>query len=130
MKRASLAAAAAASTFLAAAGCASTGTASSPFSDAAPADDQIRIEVRNLNWNEARLYAVSTGRRIRLGTVGGNQDAVYTLDWDFSLPLALEIQLVAGASCTTRQMQVDPGDLLELQIQSDSATRDFCRAFG
>lgn len=102
-------------------------SADDPFGSRPGEPNSIRVEVRNLNWNEARLFAVSGGRRIRMGTVGGNQDAVYTLDWDFTLPLVIEVDLVAGPDCTTREIQVDPGDIIQLQIESNFGMTRFCR---
>ena len=99
----------------------------SPFNSRSDRPDEIRILVRNLNFNQARLYAVSGGRRIRLGTVGGNQEARYTIDWNFSQPLVIEINLVAGGSCSTRPIPVDPGDIIELQIESNFRRTSYCR---
>ena len=126
MKKLPLAAAGLLALTLMGTGCATGSQSASPFGDTLERQGQIRIDVRNLNWNEARLWALSAGRRIRLGSVGGNQDAVFNLDWDLTLPLAIQIDLVAGPSCTTREMRVDPGDHLELQIDGSSVGRAFC----
>ena len=88
-----------------------------PFSDTG-ADDTITIVVQNRNFADARLYALRPGGREILGTVTGLSDDEITLDWSFSEPLRIEIDLVAGPSCTTREIRVDPGDVLELQIAS------------
>lgn len=130
MKRTRLATAAIAA--ILASGCATGRSIDSPFASTqdSEASNKIRIEVRNNNWNEVRLFAVSGGSRRRLGTVGGNQDAVYNIDWNFSLPLVMEIDLVAGPSCTTRSMRVDPGDTVQLQIESAFHLTRACRRIG
>lgn len=101
--------------------------ADNPFNPTEEEPQEIRIEVHNLNFNEARLWAVSGGRRTRLGTVGGNQDAVYRLPWNLSLPLVLEIDLVAGPSCSTSPIQVQPGDRIQLDIESNFRLTRYCR---
>lgn len=78
----------------------------------------IRIEVLNLNFMDATLHALRGGERHRLGVVIGKGEATYTMEWPQSLPLQIEIDLLASGSCITRPLQVDPGDIIELQIQS------------
>jgi len=108
-------------------GCATTSGGDTPF-DGAPQDRQVRIEVQNLNFADATVWAlVQRGQRIRLGTVGGKSDSVFTVPWEFSLPLQLEIDLVAGGRCTTRELQVDPGDSLLMQIEPVFGETDVCR---
>lgn len=93
-----------------------------PFGD--PDEGTIQIIVRNLNFSEARLYAVRRGSRSMLGIVGGKSDGEFQLDWDIPEPLQIEIHLIAGPTCTTQQLLTDPGDIIELQIESDfRATR-------
>lgn len=113
---------------LAVGACASTGsTGGDPFSDA-PGAEEIRIEIQNLNFADATVWAlVQSGRRIRLGTVRGKSDSVFTLPWDFSLPLRMEIDLVAGGRCLTEELQVDPGDSLLLQIDPVLRESALCR---
>ena len=101
-------------------GCASSSTAGSgmePFTDTG-ADDTITVIVQNRNFADARLYVLRRGARQSLGVVSGLGDEEFTLDWSFSEPIQIEIDMVAGPSCTTREIQADPGDVLELQIAS------------
>lgn len=90
-------------------------------------NERIRIEVINRNFSDATLWAISTGGRQRLGIVTGKTDATFTLDWDFSQPLQIEIDLLAGERCVTAPLQVDPGDVLELQIDVELRRSAFCR---
>lgn len=112
------------------AGCAagqSSPNGGGPFAAAADGPQTITIHVQNLNFNDATLWAVGRSGRERLGIIGGKADAVYRIAWDTPQPLQIEIDLLAGQSCMTEPMPVDPGDQLELQIQMDLAMQRGCR---
>ena len=79
----------------------------------------IRIDVTNLNFQDATIHALRNGERHRLGTVAGKGSASYTLEWRVPLPLQIEIDLLAGGRCTTRAVTVDPGERITLQIEVD-----------
>jgi hypothetical protein len=97
-----------------------------PFSGGGTAQD-VRVSVRNSNFYDATLTAISdTGRR-RLGTVGGNQSAVFTMPWGFTSGLRFEIDLLAGPTCTTDLITVSPGEEVVLEIMSDFSSMPFCR---
>ncbi len=98
-------------------GCGGTRAAQSdePFSSTGR-PPRIRLLVQNRNFADARLYAIRRGSRDALGIVGGKQDAEFTLDWVTSEDLQIEIDMLAGPRCRTEALQVDPGDILELQI--------------
>ncbi|MBW3535157.1 MAG: hypothetical protein KY453_08075 [Gemmatimonadetes bacterium] len=98
-------------------GSATSASSADPFERAGSRN--IRIEVTNLNFNDATLHALRGGERHRLGTVTGKGSASYTMDWPLPQPLRIQIDLLAGGDCTTRSMQVDPGDIIELQIELD-----------
>jgi hypothetical protein len=83
--------------------------------------------VRNNNFYDASLTAIAdTGRR-RLGTVGGNQSAVFTMPWQYTGGLRIEIDLLAGPSCTTDLVTVSPGEDVQLEIMADFGNTPFCR---
>ena len=79
----------------------------------------IRIDVTNLNFQDATLHAHRGGERHRLGTVSGKGTATYTLEWRVPLPLQIEVDLLAGGRCITRPITLDPGDQIQLQIEVD-----------
>ena len=111
---------------LVAGGCASSAPASeNPFESSSPS--QITIEVLNLNWSDATLYAHRGGDRVRLGIVPGKGEETFSMRWNFSLPLEIEINLLAGNRCFTRPLSTDPGDIIELQIPIDMSTDRDCR---
>ena len=90
-------------------------------------EDLVRIEVLNRNFADATLRAVVAGSRRTLGRVTGHTNRTFRLDWPYSRPLRIEIDLLAGQSCITREIFVQPGDLLELQIEPGLAGREGCR---
>ena len=111
-------------------GCASTGRSvggGNPFTNSEDRPQTIRVEVQNLNFADARLHAIRNGQRILMGTVVGKDDATFTVSWEFSQSLRIEINLLAGPSCTTEVLQVDAGDILRLQIASVFTSSMFCR---
>ena len=89
-----------------------------PFTSEPLGEERIRVHVQNDNFMDARLYAVGPSERYHLGVVTGKQLAVMDIPWDFSKPLRIEIDLLAGPKCTTRTITADPGDILELRIES------------
>lgn len=90
-------------------------------------DDEIRIDILNHNFSDATIWAViRESSRRRLGVVTGKTDETYVLEWDFTQPLRLEIDLLAGARCLTRPIDVDPGDILQLEIQAVFRDTEFC----
>ncbi|MGI9626223.1 MAG: hypothetical protein ACR2QM_05250 [Longimicrobiales bacterium] len=82
-------------------------------------DTRITIEVVNSSYSEATLHVFRGGERSRLGIVGALDEASFELDWRLSLDLQLSIRLLAGPSCLTRPIGVDPGDILDVSIQNN-----------
>lgn len=109
-------------------GCGSSGSSQEgdPFAGRAQ-DATVRIIVQNLNFADARLYTIVRGARRQLGIVGGKQDAEFTLPWTIPEPLQVEINLLAGPQCYTRELMVDPGDIIELQISAVFSQSSACR---
>ncbi len=115
---------------LTASACAGAGqrVAQDPFVGGGGTPTAVRIHVDNRNFSDARLYAVTDGGQRRLiGIVNGKREAAYTLPWTFPRDLRIEIDLLAGRTCSTAALMVDPGDVLELQILSDFSASSFCR---
>ena len=111
------------------AGCATQGRTverQDPFTREAVADQTIRVHVLNNNFMDARLYAIGLSSREQLGTVGGKQQATLAIPWDFSEPLRIEIDLLAGPKCTTRTIEADPGDIFDLTIESVFGRSSVC----
>ena len=102
-------------------GCAAGGPrteGTDPFSGDPGERGELRIEVQNFNFSDARLYAlVRDSERRLLGQVTGKGEETFTMRWTFPQPLRLEIDLLAGPKCVTREIMADPGDVLDLQIE-------------
>lgn len=114
-------------TSFALAACAGAGsTTSDPF-DGPGGRNEFRILVQNDNFYDARVYTLLDGVRRLLGTVGGKTNGVFTMPLEFSQELRLEIDLLAGPTCVTQALTVDPGDTIQLQIMPEPLGADFCR---
>ncbi len=96
--------------------CAAT-QAGNPFDAPAQGESTIRIEVQNLNFADATLFARRGSERIRMGVVTGKTDRSFDLPWTIAYPLQVEINLLAGDRCITRPRSVEPGEVVLLQIR-------------
>ena len=106
------------------AGCGGSGGVRSPFEAGA---QRVRIDVLNRNFADATLRAVVDGAHRRLGTVRGHSSATFRLDWPYSRPLRIEIDLLAGGSCITPVVDVDPGEVIDLRIEPNLRSDGDCR---
>jgi len=109
------------------AGCGTRSPQGNPFDGSGAGVPQIRLRVRNANFYDATITAIGDTSQRRLGVVGGNQSATFTMAWEFSSGLRVQIDLLAGPSCTTDVLQVNPGDDVEFQIPPDLSVSGFCR---
>lgn len=104
-------------------GCSGGSQTRSPFDGPATpgssgAEDPIRIEVQNLNFNDITVWAVRNGQRVRLGRVTGKQDRTFRVGWNVAVPIAFFIDVTGGRSCTTGQIGVEPNAVVLLSIPS------------
>jgi len=99
-------------------GCATAGSRSSPL--AGEEDQEVKVFVTNLAFMDATVYSITNGGRRRLGQVTGKREAVFTFPLSFSSEMYMEIDLLAGPRCVTERFFVDPGDDLELVIQTEN----------
>jgi len=97
------------------------GSAGSRRSNDGPSE--IRIQVRNSNFNEATIYAIRLGSRRRLGRVQGVSDGEFTMRLMNSDQIQFEVDLLASEGCLTRRVFVEPGQTLRLIIDSSSRPR-------
>lgn len=82
-------------------------------------DESVRrefiIEIENDNFNDATVYALRGGLRLRLGFVGGFGRDTFKFRWPDG-DLRIEIKLLAVGSYYTQVMSLDQGDELRLTI--------------
>lgn len=104
---------------LAVAGCSSLSGGQNPFEGGGAEEERsILIQVQNLNFNDATLHALSSGRRQRLGRVSGKSTASFRIPWQGSQQLRIEIDLLAGSDYRTNGVLASPRDRVRLVIQS------------
>ncbi|GIW53057.1 MAG: hypothetical protein KatS3mg081_2412 [Gemmatimonadales bacterium] len=86
---------------------------------AEPQSRELTLYVRNQNFYDATLYAVSQGgHRLRLGIARGNSEETFVFRWPH-LDLRIVIDFLAAGSTFTESLPVEEGDELELIIESD-----------
>ena len=97
-----------------------------PFTDVGR-PDSITLLVQNRNFSDARLFLLRSGATLPLGVVNGKGEEEFDVDWRISEPIRIRIEILAGPSCTTREILADPGDVLELQIDQNFMHSRACR---
>jgi hypothetical protein len=109
-------------------GCGTRGprTIGNPFDGDPAGVPEIRLRITNGNFYDATITVLGDNTQRRLGVVGGNSSATFTMDWEFSSGLRVRIDLLAGPTCTTDAIQVNPGDEVAFHIPSDLGTSGFC----
>ena len=90
-------------------------------------DGEIQIHIVNNNFADATIWLVVGGSpRDRLGRVTGKSDETFVVPWDSTEPLRLELDMLAGPRCRTRQMIVEPGDVVQLEIEPTFSQTAWC----
>lgn len=98
-----------------------------PFGQNPEESGEIQIRIRNFNFSDATVWVLEReGKRTRLGVVTGKSDSTFSIPWTFSAPMRVEFDLLAGVRCLTESLDVDPGDILELQISVDPSSDPQC----
>ncbi len=98
------------------AGCAGTGrTADNPLDPATAEAEEIRLLVRNLNFNQVTVYTARGGSVRRLGIVPGKGEATFRMRW-YLPDIQLRVKELAGDEYYTETLPVSPGEFLELII--------------
>lgn len=97
-----------------------------PFEAGLEGRNEILVHIVNSNFYDARIYVLSGGIRRQLGMVTGKTDRTFRMDWSFSQDLRLMIDLLAGPTCTTHSLPVDPGDMLQMQIMPVFTDTEAC----
>jgi hypothetical protein len=101
--------------------CAAGQRQAQPFERAGAARaTEVQIVAQNREFSAATLYAISLGERRKLGVLEGKAEATYTIPWRSPGPMQIEIVLLARGTCLTDELIVDPGDVLELQIEPEN----------
>ena len=89
------------------------------FSDVSR-ETEVRLFVTNLAFSDVTLYGITNGGRRRIGRLIGKKESVFTIPMRISSEFYIELDFLAGPTCQTEAMRVDPGDHLELIVQNES----------
>lgn len=96
--------------------CGVGGNAPNPFDQRGNQSGRIRIVVDNQNFNDVRVYAVTTGGRRTLGQVGGRSNATFQMDWRQLDEIRFRLEFLAGDNYETPRLNVSPGDAVDVYI--------------
>jgi hypothetical protein len=83
------------------------------------AEEPIRIEVQNLAFNEAAIWAIRQGQRVRVGRVGGKSEDEFQIMWNTAFPISFYVDTTGGRTCRTQQVSVDRNARVWLTIPSN-----------
>ncbi len=105
--------------------------AASPFSGPTASSGSRSVEkvqVQNNAFEEATIYAISGSWRVRAGNVPGISDRILSFRWPSSnRRVRFEIDFLAGPTCFTAELDLIPGDILQLQLPADPVRTPGCR---
>jgi hypothetical protein len=108
------------------AGCAAGG-ARNPFAGGPTGERTITVGVRNNNFDDATIYVFRGGERIRAGVVTGKNSETFRIPWGVVRPFQAEIDLLGGGRCVTREVQVEAGARVDIQVPLDINNDPECR---
>ena len=92
---------------------------SDPFSRSCRGPGQIQIIVENQNFNDMRLFSVTTRGRQLLGQVGGHTTKTFVIDWRGLDEIRLRMEFLAGDDYESNLVNASPGDRLTLTIPQE-----------
>jgi hypothetical protein len=108
-------------------GCASRNQVPNPFdgssSAASGAEDPIRIDIQNLNFNDVTVWAMRQGQRVRLGRVTGKTDETFRIDWNLAIPISFVIDVTGGRACQTGQVGVERDGIVWVSVPANVGTQ-------
>ena len=105
-------------------GCALAGRGGADEEEEEPGPREITLHVRNDNFYDATLYAMSeSGHRVRLGVTSGLGRGTFRFRWNYQ-ELRVVIDFLAAGTSLTESLPVSQGDELELTISPDAHRRE------
>lgn len=104
-------------------GCATRNQFPNPFDGssaaATGAEDPIRVDVQNLNFNDVTVWAMRQGQRVRLGQVTGKTDETFRINWNLAIPISFVVDVTGGRSCQTGSIGVDPDAVVWVSVPAN-----------
>ena len=79
---------------------------------------EIQIVAENRYFSQVSLYAVTNGRRMRMGSMGGSGTQTFSLTWGAQADLQVEIDSADGFQYVTPAILANPGDVVHLVVES------------
>lgn len=102
--------------------------ASSDYVRDADAPDRVTITVENQNWQDANIYLIGSGPRVRLGTVGTNAREVFVVPRSVlaqgSVRLAVDL-IGSRAAQVTDPILIFPGADVHWTLQNHLALSSY-----
>lgn len=89
----------------------------------------ITIRVANRNFDDATVWAFRYNERRRAGTVGAKSTEDLNVQWANPAPLRVEIRLIGGQTCSSREIQMQPGDVVSVEVPQNLRSDPVCRLF-
>lgn len=83
--------------------------------------DPIVVHVKNENFLDMNMYAVSSGATRRLGTVTGNGSGEFSVPWSFASASGIVIvaqPIGSRGSASSPSLNVGPGQVVEFKVGS------------
>ena len=102
--------------------------ASDVFGSGPNGERGITLEVSNNNFSDATIWTYRYSARTRAGVVGGKGRRELRVEWNSPAPLSVEIRLLSGETCRTREIQADPGDVIQIDVPIDVRTDPDCQS--
>lgn len=98
-----------------------------PFAGGPQGERTISVEVRNDNFSDATIHVFRGGERVRAGVVVGKGRETFRVAWTLTRAFSVEIDLLGGGRCLTRELQVSPGDRIQVEVPLDITNDPDCR---
>lgn len=91
-------------------------SASDPFSRTQAGPQELRVFVDNQNFNDLRIYALTTRGPQAMGQVGGRSTRNFRLPWRQLDELRFRLEFLAGRTYETNSVNASPGDRLDIFV--------------
>lgn len=93
-------------------------------------ESRLSVEVENLNFYDATIYAYSEGVRIRLGVVDSEGSRTFSFNWTTG-SIRFLVDFFANGCMLTDRIFVDAGDQLLVVLETQDfrkASKELCAA--
>lgn len=101
-----------------------------PYEGRAQGPRHITIQVRNDNFSDATLIVFRDGERVQVGVVTGKTREEFYVQWTAVRLFRAQLDLLAGGSCFSREAQVEPGELIQIDVPVETSNDPRCRNDG